>query len=130
MRSLRVPLVALLTVLAVLLPGSAFGRSQYFCRMMNRVVTARCCQEQADDLSRAGVRAPDCCEKIAPASRTLAVRATAFDHKIPCVALAGIVSGMSYEVPRHVEAVQQAVRARPPPGVGPPLFIAHCSLLT
>jgi hypothetical protein len=134
MRPLRAQLIAVLTVLAVLLPGSAFARAQYFCRMMDRVVATCCCD--ADSGHRDGpscavqVRPTDCCEKITTGTRSATLKAISNELSIPSAAIASTVPAPVHLFPRAVEGLILPRQARAPPGVGPPLFIVHCSLLT
>jgi hypothetical protein len=134
MRSLRARWVAWLTALAVLLPMSALGRTHYFCRMMNRVVDTCCCDTDDHENESAScgpqVRSSDCCEKITTGARSSALRAAGIDFHVPPPALSATVPAAVYFVPKSVAVLTLPVRARAPPGVGPPLFIVHCSLLT
>ena len=135
MRRLRIQLIALVTALAVLLPGSAFARTQFFCRMMNRVVATCCCDADAnssDDVSyQPQVRATDCCEKVTTQARSAtAARVLDTDFSVPPALLAATVPADVYVFPETVAILTRMAQARAPPGVGPPLFILNCSLLT
>jgi hypothetical protein len=134
MRSLRTRWVALLTALAVLLPATAFGRTHYFCRMMDRVVASCCCAGSGghDQNASCGprVRATDCCDEITTGTRSNTLPASGTDFQVPPAALRAMVSAAVYLVPRSGRTLTAPVQARAPPGVGPPLFIIHCSLLT
>lgn len=136
MHSLRVQivrLVGLLTALAVLLPGTAFARGQYFCRMMNRVVATCCCEREGTSPPEARcvakIRTTECCERISASARTPAVRAASTDIVVPPATIASTVPALEYVLPRVGATRALPAQARAPPGVGPPLFIAHCSLL-
>src|ERR1700753_2538148 len=133
MRSLGARWVALLTALAVLLPASAFGRTHYFCRMMDRVVDTCCCDtDDHDESASCGprVRSSDCCEKLSAGTGSRALRASGTDFQVPPPALAATLPAAVYFVPKSVAVLTLPVPARAPPGIGPPLFIVHCSLLT
>lgn len=130
MRALRAQLVALLTALAVLLPGTAFARAQYFCKMMDRVVATCCCHADRGQSCEAQVQRTDCCEKIAPAARSATLKATGNELSIPTAAVAGVIPAPTYAFPRRIDGLVLSPQARAPPGLGPPLFILHCSLLT
>jgi hypothetical protein len=132
MRPLRAQLIAVLTVLAVLLPGSVFARTEYFCRMMNRVVATCCCDADSghDPSYAAQVRSTDCCERITTGTRSATLKATGNEFSIPSLAIPATVLAPAYVFPRVVHALVSPRQARAPPGVGPPLFIMHCSLLT
>lgn len=135
MRSPRAQIVAVLTAVALLLPSTAFARTQFFCHMMNRVVATCCCDTDSsheDEPScTAQVRAADCCERISAATRSATpVKATGTEISVPSAALASIVPAAAYVFPRMVESLTVPEQARAPPIVGPPLFLVHCSLLT
>ncbi|HEX7672282.1 MAG TPA: hypothetical protein VF395_21950 [Polyangiaceae bacterium] len=135
MRPLRVQLIALVTALAVLLPGSAFARTQFFCRMMNRVVATCCCDTDATSSEDVGcqpqVRTTDCCEKVATRARSApAARALDTDFSVPPAVLTATVPAHVYVFPEAVGTLTRMAQARAPPGVGPPLFLLNCSLLT
>jgi hypothetical protein len=134
MRPRRLQLIAILTAIAVLLPGSAFARTQYFCRMMNRVVPTCCCDSgtSSSEATSCGpqVRASDCCEKIATAARSATVRALATDFSVPPAALTATVPAAVYVFRKTVATLTLPAQARAPPGVSPPLFILNCSFLT
>lgn len=136
MRPLRVQIVRLvgvLTALAVLLPGTALARGQYFCRMMNRVVATCCCERDEAPSSEARcaakIRMTDCCERVSASARTPAVKAAGPDIVVSPPAIASTIPALAYVVPRAVTAPLLPAQARAPPGIGPPLFIVHCSLL-
>ena len=124
----------MLTALAVLLPASAFGRSHYFCRMMDRVVASCCCAASGghDQNASCGprVRATDCCDKITTGTRSTTLPAGGTDFQVPPAALSATVSAAVYVIPKGGGTLTAPVKARAPPGVGPPLYIVHCSLLT
>lgn len=134
MRPLRLQLIAVLTALAVLLPGSALARTKYFCRMMNRVVATCCCDSETssseDSSCGPQVQASDCCEKITTAARSATVRAKATAFSVPPAALTATVPTSVYVFPKTVATLALPAHARAPPGVGPPLFILNCSFLT
>jgi len=133
MPPLRVQWIAVLTALAVLFPGSAFARTQYFCRMMNRVVATCCCDSDGQsrvEANSAQVRASDCCERLTTAARPAAVRAVAKDFSVPPAALVATIPAPVYVFRTTFAAHTLPAQARAPPGVGPPLFVLNCSFLT
>lgn len=133
MNSVRVRIVALLVGLATLLPSAAFARPHYFCRMMDRVMASPCC---AAELHRRPVaartnelRATDCCMRVG-ATRSDATPLARFDEGIvPVAALAARLPELDYSPPAVREVATPSSRARAPPPLGPPLYLAHCSLL-
>lgn len=134
MRPLRAQLIAALTAFALLLPGSAFARAQFFCHMMNRVVATCCCETDSNEDDDAGcavrVRASDCCERLSAAAQTPTVGAHATELSIPPAAVTAAVLTPVHFFPRLRNDVMLLRQARAPPIAGPPLFLLHCSLLS
>ncbi|HEX4476576.1 MAG TPA: hypothetical protein VH142_15925 [Polyangiaceae bacterium] len=134
MRPLRAQLIAALTAFTLLLPGSAFARTQFFCHMMNRVVAACCCDtdSKSDDDSSCAVRvrASDCCERLSAAARAPTLKAPGMDVSVPPSALSAAVLTLVQFSPRLLGGVTLPRLARAPPVAGPPLFLLHCSILT
>jgi len=125
--------LALLTAIALLLPSGAVARTYYFCRMMDRAQSACCCAgERAshDAVRRAELRRPDCCEQVAKPARATASTSLDPALDVPKAALATLLP-IEVWVGEALSATNAAPRqARAPPGVGPPLFITHCSFLS
>jgi hypothetical protein len=134
MRPLRLQLIAVLTAFAVLLPGTGLARTQFFCHMMNRVVATCCCDSDAghhgDTSCEPQVRATDCCEKTTKVARSATARSLATDFSVPPAALTATVPVPIYVFHQTVATQTLPPQARAPPGVGPPLFVLHCSFLT
>jgi hypothetical protein len=134
MQTFRARLIAALTVVAVLLPGSAFARTQYFCRMMNRVVSTCCCHADKDhgdrgDTSVARLRATDCCQKLTASDHSVTASTAKADCSVPAATVAAAPPPTPAVLPPKFVAVAHPIRARAPPAIGPPRFIAHCSFL-
>ncbi len=134
MRPLRAQLIAALTAVALLLPGSAFARAQFFCHMMNRVVATCCCDTDSknDDASSCAVRvrASDCCERLSAAARSPTLKAHATEIPVPPAAVVAVVLAPVQFFQRLLGGVTLPRQARAPPIAGPPLFLLNCSLLT
>src|SRR6478735_7888651 len=100
---MRTVLVRLLVVLAALLvlPGSAWGRDHFLCRMTGRVAPTCCCAAaKAVSAKRCepGVRPSDCCERVHPGDGATATSAAA-PQTIDPAALTAIVPQPAYFVP-------------------------------
>jgi hypothetical protein len=134
MRPLRAQLIAALTAFTLLLPGSAFARTQFFCHMMNRVVATCCCDtgSKNDDGSSCAVRvrASDCCERLSAAARAPTLKTLGTENSVPPAALTAAVLTPVQFFPRLLGGVTLSRQARAPPSAGPPLFLLHCSILT
>lgn len=134
MRALKAQLLAAVTALAVLLSSGPFARTQFFCTMMNRVVAKCCCaagsESEADSDATLQIRSTDCCSKVSAAKRVPALQAAGTEVTVAPAAIVATISDSVYELPRAAPVSTLPRQARAPPIVGPPLFIAHCSLLT
>jgi hypothetical protein len=132
MHSLRLRIVALLVGLATVLPGGAFVRPHYFCRMMDRVMAAPCCEaerEVRETRREDQISAPDCCVRVETSARDVAAAAREALAEVPVASLVATIAE-PFSVPLAVgRSAPRRARARAPPSVGPPLFIAHCALL-
>jgi hypothetical protein len=124
--------LALLAALLVVLPAGALP-AQYYCRWMGEVMTSCCCRGH-DGEARAQGEQPDtlrgaaCCELVDSSSD-----AAPGTREAPAQVAAAAVVG---RLPIELEVVVRGwlvsatpAQARAPPGVGPPLFLSHCSLL-
>ena len=132
MRSVAARLQLLLVALVVLLAAAASDRAHYFCKMMDRAMAECCCAGAANSAEEAGaaaVRGTDCCERLVPSTHAV----VAASHDVtPGVFTASFVSLPPwFEYPTRTLRVLETTpaAARAPPAIGPPLFLAHCSLL-
>ena len=138
MSAIRLRVVALLVGLAIVLPSPAFARAHYFCRMMDRVMDAPCCaaDRNTDQLGlwqqgrrREEARAPDCCVRVEASRGAIASSPRLSMPVVPSAALMTILEGWSFTPAPVTAARARLEQARAPPLLGPPLFLAHCSLL-
>lgn len=131
MRSARAHLHALLIGSLALVSVLVADRAQYFCKVMERALAECCCASHGNSArsEAATASAPSCCERLK--SRAGQVASAARDAA-PLVLSASLLS-----LPTELEWPAQTFRllpagaagARAPPALGPPLFLAHCSLL-
>jgi len=100
---------------------------------MDRAQPACCCAgERAshDAGRRAELRRPDCCEQVAKPARAAASTSLDPTLEVPAAAVVALVP-IEVWVGETFSATNAAPQqARAPSGVGPPLFITHCSLLS
>ncbi|HET9931546.1 MAG TPA: hypothetical protein VFQ35_12690 [Polyangiaceae bacterium] len=131
MRPVAIRLLALISALFVALPSVASTRAHYFCHAMDRVLPACCCEHEDEQESHeTGVRAADCCDRLAPASRSgLALRVDAVQH-VPSQVLLATLPAFELPAFRPSTALVPVPRAQAPPREGQRLFLLHCSLLT
>jgi hypothetical protein len=132
MRPVSLRFLAFLATLLIALPSLASTRTHYFCRAMERVLPACCCARKAPTKPPEGsqVRAADCCEEISAAGRTVPATLSAPPTHVPPFALVATVPSFTV-APAPTSKVSTPVpNAQAPPGLGPPLFLKHCSLLT
>ena len=138
MSFLRLRVIALLVGLATVLPGTAFARVHYFCRMMDRVMDSPCCEsERAAARLRPDVRVelreearpPDCCLRVEASRAGVAPGPRYSLPVVPAAALVATPGWSSFTLPPAIAVSTRFEAARGPPPLGPPLFLAHCSLL-
>lgn len=127
-------LVAALLVAALLVPPrAAFARPQYFCRMLERVVTACCCGSHPTAHPReCELRAspPDCCERIAPLGSSPAHAGLRHDAEVAPALLAVLLAAPAWpSCQPFVDSGAVHPGRGPPPPRHTPLFIRHCALL-
>lgn len=124
--------LALFAALLIALPVGALP-AMYYCRWMGQTMSSCCCrghEAKAKPKKQAGdeLRRAPCCEIIQPSDA-----ASPGTREPPVrVDAAAVVARVPIEVEPAVESRALAptpAQARAPPGVGPPLFLSHCSLL-
>ena len=133
MRPASLRFLALLIALLVTLPSLASTQARYFCRAMDRVLAASCCAHEEEAQQRSAspeISAEDCCARVSATARTgvvvvpdlvTGVSAPALIATLPPFALGALPAGV---------AMAPIPRAQAPPGLGPPLFLKNCSLLS
>ena len=131
MRAVRARIFALFAALVMLLPSGASARTQYYCRMMGRIVASSACDSEASKpASRAQeFQLADCCQRLSSSSRSASLGTLqAVQDAAPAATLAalqpfvvGLVRGSSSFCAESTQA---------PLAIGPPLFIVHCALLS
>ncbi|HEY6723836.1 MAG TPA: hypothetical protein VI197_07380 [Polyangiaceae bacterium] len=138
MRAFWTRTLALVTASMLALPLAVLGQSQYFCRMMERVMLDRCCC-QASDTSAAfeappdapEIKGQDCCERVQGKHQKAAASLSDGGSRIQVPALAYIEPlDLSIEAPFVELASMEPRQARAPPPRPLKLFLKHCSLLT
>jgi hypothetical protein len=132
MRRLRIRIVALVLAFGIVLPAGASARTEYFCRMMGKVVAHCCCGsgEANSDVARETVRATDCCERVSTPGGASAQATLPATWDVPPATVTALLTPRDYAVTVATELALPSRSARAPPYVGPPLFILHCALLT
>jgi hypothetical protein len=139
MLALWARLMPFFAALLLALPGAGHGAAYLFCHGMGRVVDKCCCPATVAsapgakrDPCGAKVQAPDCCERVQPASGTATAASrekAGLDASGPALPTASpVIVLRSHRFERDV--VPEPIEARAPPPRGPPLFVANCSFLT
>ena len=132
MRAVRAQIFALFAALVMLLPSGASARTQYYCRMIGRVVASSACNEAA--ASKAARPAQefqlaDCCQRLSSSSRSASLGTLEAVHDVAPAALVAAA-------PPFVAALLRdpagfcAESTQAPLAIGPPLFIVHCAFLS
>ena len=132
MRAVRARIFALFAALAMLLPSGASARTQYYCRMMGRVVASSACDEEASFKavgSAQELQLADCCQRLSSSSRSASLGTLEAVHDVaPAASVAAaqpFVVGLLHDSDGFCAESTQA-----PLAIGPPLFIAHCAFLS
>ena len=132
MRAVRARIFALLAALVMLLPSGASARTQYYCRMMGRIVASSACdQDVASKSARPSpeLRLADCCQRLTSSSRSASLGSLEAVHEVApaafVTALQTFLLGSSRDSDGFCAESTQA-----PLAIGPPLFIVHCALLS
>jgi hypothetical protein len=132
MRAIPARILALLAALVLLLPGGASARTQYYCQMMGRVVASCCCETEA--VSQAPrtpqqLRSADCCQRIS-ASRSASLGTREVVPSVPTQALLATLPAPLRPKAQTEARGTCAEVTQAPLAIGPPLFVAHCALLS
>ncbi|HEU5074650.1 MAG TPA: hypothetical protein VFU02_10760 [Polyangiaceae bacterium] len=131
-------ILALVTASLLVLPLAVLTQSQYFCRMMDRIMLDRCCCHTADagvafeaPSDAPEVKAPSCCERVQGKHQKAAASLTDGGARTFFPVLAYVEPlDLSIAAPFvHLAPIEpRQARAPPPPPLK--LFLKHCSLLT
>src|SRR5947209_6527361 len=73
MRAVPARIFALFAALVMLLPSGASARTQYYCRMMGRIVASSACDEKAASKAASPaqeLQLPDCCQRLSSSTRS------------------------------------------------------------
>lgn len=122
----------------LVLPLAVLGQSQYFCRMMERVMQGPCCCRSSDAsesvdraTSSVEIKGQDCCERVQGKHQKAAASLSDAGARTFAPTLAYVEPlDLAIEAPFvHLDAVEPR-QARAPPPRPLKLFLKHCSLLT
>ena len=132
MRAVRAQIFALLAALVMLLPSGASARTQYYCKMMGRIVASSACDRQAASKAASPareLRLADCCQRLSSSSRSASLGTL---EAVPDVAPAASVAAPQPFVvsPLRDGGSSCAESTQAPLAIGPPLFVAHCAFLS
>lgn len=116
----------------MLLPSGASARTQYYCRMMGRVVASSACGEVAASKAASPAQEfqlEDCCQRLSSSSRSASLGTREAVHDVaPSASVAAaqrfVVGPLSDSDGLCAESTQA------PLAIGPPLFIVLCAFLS
>lgn len=132
MHAVRARIFALLAAWVMLLPSGASAHTEYYCRMMGRIVAHSACGEELVAQPASAVRElqpADCCQRLSSASRNAALGTRAAVPGITTAALATVAQFFVTASPLLAVRGRCAEATQAPLAIGPPLFLAHCALL-
>lgn len=133
MRVVWARIFALLAALLMLLPGGAFARTQYYCAMTGRVMAARCCETETASQAPSATQefqVTDCCQRLSAANRNASLGTRAALHSVLTAALPALLAEAFPATPPSDTGSSCAESTQAPLAIGPPLFVAHCALLS
>ena len=133
MRAVRARIFALFAALVMLLPSGASARTQYYCRMMGRIVGSISCDNEAASQAASPVQQiqeADCCQQLSSASRSVSLGTREAVGGVTAVVLVATVS-QPFGVGLHQDTGNLCAESTQAPlAIGPPLFIVHCAFLS
>jgi len=127
--------------LVMLLPDGASPRTQYYCRMMGRIVLSSACDNEAaakacDNEAAAKAANPaqqfqraDCCDRLTSSSRNASLGTLDAVPDVPHAASVAAPEPLLVGLLRDSGRVC-AESTQAPLTIGPPLFIAYCAFLS
>ncbi|MET0793801.1 MAG: hypothetical protein ABW061_19940 [Polyangiaceae bacterium] len=133
MRAVPARIFALLAALVLLLPSGASTRTEYYCRMMGRIVGSVSCDNEAASQSASPIQQiqeADCCQRLSASSRSASLSTR---EAVQGVTVAALLTTAPQE---FVAGLQRdtgslcAESTQAPLAIGPPLFIVHCAFLS
>lgn len=133
MRSVLTRIFALVAALIMLLSSGAPARSRYYCRMMGGPVASCCCSTDARVQSpkhAQELQSADCCERISPSVRSAPLSTREAVHDIAAAAALPPICESLVANPDTDTGTSCNESTQAPLAIGPPLFVAHCALLS
>lgn len=133
MRAVPARLFALFAALVMLLPGTASARTQYYCRMMSRVVGSVACDNGTESKATGTgqeIQDQDCCQRLSAANRSASLGTLdAVNDVAPAAYVATLPQAFALGASGGpISFCGESTQA--PLAIGPPLFIVHCALLS
>jgi hypothetical protein len=132
MRAVPARIFALLVALVMLLPSGASARTQYYCRMMGRIVASSACDEEAASTAASPAQEyqlADCCQRLSSSSRSASLGTLEAVHDVAPAASVAAVQPLVVGLLRDSDGFC-AEPTQAPLAIGPPLFIVHCAFLS
>ena len=133
MRRVRAQIFALLAALLLLLPGGVSAYAQYYCPMLGQVVESCCCKSQvAAQAARPSQRleVADCCQRLSSASHAAPFGTHDALQGVATAALLFTLAAPQRVTPSLGARSACTESTQAPLAIGPPLFVAHCALLS
>jgi hypothetical protein len=133
MRAVRARIFALFAAFVMLLPSGASAHTQYYCRMMGRIVGSISCDNEAASQAASPVQQieeADCCQRLTSSSRSASLGTRAAVGGVAAAVLLATAS-QPFGVGLHRDTGNLCAESTQAPlAIGPPLFIAHCAFLS
>jgi len=131
MRAVRAQIFALFAALVMLLPSGASARTEYYCRMMGRVVASSACNKEAAKAASPAqqLQPEDCCQRLSSSSRSASLGTLEAVHDVAPAASVTAPPPFVVGLLRDSGSVC-AESTQAPLAIGPPLFVVHCAFLS
>jgi hypothetical protein len=117
----------------MLLPSGASARTQYYCRMMGRIVGSASCDNDAASQAASPVQQiqeADCCQRLSSSSRSASLGTREAVRGVTAAALL-TTSPQPFGVGLQPETGSFCAESTQAPlAIGPPLFLVHCAFLS
>ena len=120
-------LLALLALVAFVLPTVLASRALFFCRMSGQVMHACCCagHEQGRPAMGMQLKGTDCCQRLQQAAKAPAPRLANLSAEVAPAALLAVLGIEQLVLAEHELAPRTAISARGPPREAAPIYLRN-----
>ncbi len=119
--------LALLALVAFVLPAVMASQALFFCRMSGQVMHACCCagHEQARPAQGVQLESVDCCQRLQQAAKAPAPRLASASTDVAPAALFAVLGVEHLVLAKHGLAPRAHISARGPPPADTPIYLRN-----